>query len=67
MACVEEFLKMNPTPLVQPRFDVGRSRSGPTKILSSIKVSGHWSAVRPSFSTPLVSGVSSRRRRSILS
>ncbi|PON45136.1 hypothetical protein TorRG33x02_329420, partial [Trema orientale] len=54
-ACVEEHS-------VPPRFDVGRSRSGPAKILSPTRFSCHKSVVRPPFSTPLASGVSSSHR-----
>ncbi|PON73329.1 hypothetical protein PanWU01x14_058330 [Parasponia andersonii] len=51
----------NLTPPVSPRFDVGRSRSGPTKIPPLARFSGHRSAVRPPFSTPPASEALSHR------
>ncbi|PON32300.1 hypothetical protein PanWU01x14_362520 [Parasponia andersonii] len=59
VACIEELLKMKPTPSVSPRFDVGRSHSSPRKDSASGEVfrplehrptsvfntSGKWSRV----------------------
>ncbi|PON31621.1 hypothetical protein PanWU01x14_368470, partial [Parasponia andersonii] len=59
----EELLKMNPTPLVLPRFNVGQNCRGPAKILHPTRFSGHHSVVRPPFLTSLANGVLSRRCR----
>ncbi|PON41322.1 hypothetical protein PanWU01x14_290790 [Parasponia andersonii] len=58
---------MKPTPSISPCFDVKRSCNGPAKISLPARLSGHWSAIRPLFLTPLASGVSSCRHRPALS
>ncbi|PON31404.1 hypothetical protein PanWU01x14_370130, partial [Parasponia andersonii] len=57
----EELLKINPTPPVPPRFDVGQNYSDPAKIPHPTRFSGHQSVVRHPFLTSLASGVLSRR------
>ncbi|PON69966.1 hypothetical protein PanWU01x14_084300 [Parasponia andersonii] len=54
---------MKPMPLVSPRFDIGRSRNGPTKISPPARFFGYRSAVQPPFLTPPANTVSSHRCR----
>ncbi|PON31640.1 hypothetical protein PanWU01x14_368280 [Parasponia andersonii] len=63
---LRELSKKKPTPSVSPRFDIGQSRSDFAKILPPARFSDYESVVRYPFSTPLTSGVSSRRRRPAL-